>query len=138
MIPTQTNPPPQPGHADTLKPSSDEAADQLSQRLQDTANGGEPVHASDLKENADEILSQKEMQSQDAVDGPDTQAKTQDSGNSESKTEHDDVAEDRGSDIALDAFEPKPPKVRMDDPNATPWELRAQIQLYATTEYVLF
>ncbi|KAI0751533.1 alpha/beta-hydrolase [Daedaleopsis nitida] len=135
VIPTQTNPPPQPGHADTLKPNSDEAADQLNQRLQETANRGEPVHASDLKENADEILSQKEMQSQEVVDGFDAQAKTtQDSSTSESKTEHDDVTEDGGSDIALDTFEPKPPKVLMEDPDAKPWELCAQIQLYATTE----
>lgn len=32
---------------------------------------------------------------------------------------------------------PKPPKVLMEDPNTTPLELRSQIQLYATNEYVL-
>lgn len=32
---------------------------------------------------------------------------------------------------------PKPPKVLMEDDNATPLELRSQIQLYATNEYVL-
>jgi hypothetical protein len=31
-------------------------------------------------------------------------------------------------------WEPRPPKVRMKDPKATPVELRSQIQLYATTE----
>ncbi|KAJ7240331.1 Alpha/Beta hydrolase protein [Mycena haematopus] len=31
-------------------------------------------------------------------------------------------------------LEPRPPKVQMRDPNATPLELHAQIQLYATTE----
>ncbi|KAJ6628840.1 hypothetical protein B0H10DRAFT_1989479 [Mycena sp. CBHHK59/15] len=34
----------------------------------------------------------------------------------------------------IDQWEPRPPKVRMNDPNAVPLELRSQIQLYATTE----
>ncbi|KAJ6515694.1 Alpha/Beta hydrolase protein [Mycena sanguinolenta] len=34
----------------------------------------------------------------------------------------------------LEYREPKPPKVQMRDPNATPLELHGQIQLYATTE----
>lgn len=36
----------------------------------------------------------------------------------------------------IESWEPKPPKVLMDDPNAIPLELRSQIQLYATNEYV--
>jgi hypothetical protein len=36
----------------------------------------------------------------------------------------------------IDFWEPKPPKVLMDDPAAVPLELRLQIQLYATTESV--
>ncbi|KAJ7590893.1 Alpha/Beta hydrolase protein [Mycena floridula] len=43
-----------------------------------------------------------------------------------------------GSDVDLEAeiekWEPKPPKVLMDDPTKVPLELRSQIQLYATNE----
>ncbi|KAJ7180300.1 alpha beta-hydrolase [Mycena crocata] len=37
-------------------------------------------------------------------------------------------------DYDVDRWEPRPPKVQMNDPNAVPLELRSQIQLYATTE----
>lgn len=36
----------------------------------------------------------------------------------------------------LDVWEPKPPKVLMDDPNAIPLQLNSQIQVYAATECV--
>ena len=38
-------------------------------------------------------------------------------------------------DDALSFWEPKPPKVLMEDPNEQPLELRSQIQLYAMNEY---
>ncbi|KAJ6598872.1 Alpha/Beta hydrolase protein [Mycena vulgaris] len=37
-------------------------------------------------------------------------------------------------DYDIDHWEPRPPKVQMNDPNAVPLELKSQIQLYATTE----
>ena len=44
-------------------------------------------------------------------------------------------AQDESSpDYDPDFWEPKPPKVLMNDPNARPLELRSQIQLYATNE----
>ena len=41
-------------------------------------------------------------------------------------------------DEKLSFWEPKPPKVLMEDPNEPPLELRAQIQLYATNEYATY
>ena len=38
------------------------------------------------------------------------------------------------SEREAEKWEPKPPKVLMDDPEAVPLELRSQIQLYATNE----
>lgn len=35
-------------------------------------------------------------------------------------------------------WEPNPPKILMKDPQATPFELRSQIQFYATTECALY
>lgn len=44
-------------------------------------------------------------------------------------------AQDESSpDYDPDFWEPKPPKVLMNDPDAKPLELRSQIQLYATNE----
>lgn len=54
-----------------------------------------------------------------------------------SSTNGQDVKQDPNYDAAIDFWEPKPPKVFMDDPNAKPLELRSQIQLYATNECVL-
>lgn len=47
----------------------------------------------------------------------------------ESETHSVDIQEED-----YDTWEPKPPKVLMDDPKAIPLELRSQIQLYATNE----
>lgn len=41
-------------------------------------------------------------------------------------------------DYDIDFWEPRPPKVLMEDPNKVPLELHSQIQLYATTEYAFF
>lgn len=43
-------------------------------------------------------------------------------------------AGENDSDYDIDFWEPKPPKVLMEDPEAVPLELHAQIQMYATTE----
>ncbi|KAI0722242.1 alpha/beta-hydrolase [Cerioporus squamosus] len=131
VVPTQTDPPPQPGHADKLKPDAGEVADQVSQRLKQTAERGEEVHSADLKDYSDGAAAptQQEMQEEGSVDttnGGTTPADTPVSSH-EPKHESD-------QDLDFDSWEPKPPKVLMQDPNATPLELRAQIQLYATTE----
>lgn len=43
-------------------------------------------------------------------------------------------ANESSDDYDIDFWEPKPPKVLMENNNAVPLELRSQIQLYATTE----
>jgi hypothetical protein len=84
--PSTNNPPPDPGHADQLKPSKARLEEESSAAHKD--GGGESKNAE--------------------IDDPD--------------------------DYDVDHWEPKPPKVQMSDPDATPLELHAQIQLYATTE----
>ncbi|KAJ3518062.1 hypothetical protein NLJ89_g103 [Agrocybe chaxingu] len=51
-------------------------------------------------------------------------------------SEKEDKPETQGTSETsqLEEWEPKPPKVLMEDPNATPLELRSQIQMYAATE----
>ncbi len=134
-VPTQTDPPPQPGHADKLKPDAGEVADQASQRLEQSIQRGEEVHSADLKDYPDGAPSQQEMQEKGGVDAPTGGTTPVDTARSSPESKHEND-HDLDPDISLDMWEPKPPKVLMLDPNATPLELRAQIQLYATTEYV--
>ena len=105
IVPTESHPPPRPGHADTLRPSNERvAADSVSQRS--TCEG----------------ISQSEMLGERTND-PSTLAASDSEANTQNQTQ----------DIK---WVPKPPKVLMEDPSATPLELRSQIQMYATNEYV--
>ncbi|KAI5124948.1 hypothetical protein M0805_007375 [Coniferiporia weirii] len=94
---TETYPPPEPGHADTLQPSD------------------ERIRKSLDEEKTALNVPQKEMIS--GADGVERSLKLP----------------LRTEEVVTD-WEPKPPKILMKDPNATPLELRSQIQLYATNE----
>lgn len=59
MIPTTTNPPPKPGHADTLRPGHDRLVDQIRNRLDESSREGSTVHTNNS--NDDAIGSQGEM-----------------------------------------------------------------------------
>ncbi|KAF7332117.1 Alpha beta-hydrolase [Mycena kentingensis (nom. inval.)] len=78
VVPSTLDPPPEPGHADQLRPSK--------ARMQETSEHG--------------------------TDAPKAVSEEYD----------------------IDLFEPRPPKVLMKDPKATPLELHSQIQFYATNE----
>ncbi|TBU23510.1 alpha/beta-hydrolase [Dichomitus squalens] len=140
VVPTKTKPPPQPGHASKLKPDTSEAKSQVNERLlQSTERGGSVPHASELEDNPSEVLAQKDMQAEngDEVSKNGSASLADGSLSNGDQPKHVEDGTDAGSassDIALEFYEPKPPKVLMEDPNAIPWELRAQIQLYATTE----
>ncbi|CDO68138.1 hypothetical protein BN946_scf185003.g10 [Trametes cinnabarina] len=145
VVKTRTNPPPQPGHADKLKPNKEQLQDQRYQREKQAEETGREVHSADLQDPRAEVQSQKEMQEEaDAVDSPapgssreSLKSDTNSTQNAQVSVE-DDQQEDGEANPEyisdMDYWEPKPPKVLMEDPNATPLELRAQIQLYATTE----
>lgn len=51
---------------------------------------------------------------------------------------HKDDNQQRSHEEDLESWEPKPPKVLMENPHVVPLELRSQIQMYATTEYALY
>ncbi|KAI9066431.1 alpha/beta-hydrolase [Trametes sanguinea] len=146
VVRTRTKPPPQPGHADKLKPNDAQLRSQLDERQKQAAETGQDVHSADLQDPPEEIPSQKEMQEQaNEEDSPSSPVgeKQQLSGSMSSDAQDDEISRNdpQGDKEAnaeyesdMDYWEPKPPKVLMEDPNATPLELRAQIQLYATTE----
>ncbi len=49
-----------------------------------------------------------------------------------STTQNSDALDDLG----IEHWEPKPPKILMENPNAIPLELHSQMQMYASTEWV--
>ncbi|KAI0045124.1 alpha/beta-hydrolase [Auriscalpium vulgare] len=133
VIPTQTNGPPPPGHADTLAPSPGRTVEHDVQRMQ-AAQQDMTVEQVQRESAVEEgIQSQQEMlETAPPNESPSGSSRTQVSGNVR-ETE----AEDRDPDIdleELERWEPKPPKVLMEDPNAQPLEIRSQIQQYATNE----
>ncbi|KAG5652411.1 hypothetical protein H0H81_005059 [Sphagnurus paluster] len=106
VVCSKSNGPPQPGRSDTLKPSYS--------RVDNVDNGG------DITMSGEKVQNQREMYEDVTED-----TTTPSSG---------DSPEQSVDEYNIDFWEPKPPKVLMDDPDAVPLELRAQIQLYATTE----
>lgn len=109
--PASIGPPPKPGHADTLRPSSE--------RREEEKNSSK-VFEEDVQ---NKITRQKEMQS-------DAEKLESHDGNGKAKADGNGIPD--ASDI--DFWQPKPPKVLMDDPHAVPLEMRSQIHMYAATE----
>ena len=163
-VQTQTNPPPMPGHADTLKPSdsrkSEQAEQQVEQGREESRAG--PVSPDELQDET--VDNQKDMLKEGPqMDNPKASHGHAESAKStEEKPAHHDakhheegshVGDDSSSewstikgsikdlqeddpsyDEALSFWEPKPPKVLMLNSEAIPLELHAQIQMYATNE----
>ncbi|PSS35406.1 hypothetical protein PHLCEN_2v1561 [Hermanssonia centrifuga] len=142
--PTRTDPPPEPGHADTLRPSKARLGEQIDQRLEKGAEEGRAVHTGELEDG--NIGSQAEMLEQGPSDNDESKRSSDKSTGSECSSgkgtqprpsvrslagikEDDPNYED-----ALSFWEPKPPKVFMKDPEEQPLELRSQIQIYALNE----
>lgn len=127
VLPTRTNPPPRPGHADTLRPSDGRVTDQVEKRAKHGKEEGRLAHSAELKD--ENVGSQDEMLRDKQGDGS-TPAQPPE----QDQEGTDDEEADAADDSSLDYWEPKPPKVLMDHPESRPLELRSQIQLYATTE----
>ncbi|KAL4249093.1 hypothetical protein ABKN59_005778 [Abortiporus biennis] len=125
VIPTSTGPPPKPGHADTLRPSEDRLVDQFERRVEKSNDPSQPAHTIDLQDQ--QVGSQHEMLESNG-DSSDHTARNLDA----IPEPNEKLDAEYGA--AWEFWEPKPPKVLMDDPNDTPLELRSQIQIYATTE----
>ncbi|KAL5530703.1 hypothetical protein ACEPAF_6961 [Sanghuangporus sanghuang] len=104
IIPSESQPVPKPGHTDTLVPS----VGRVSEEQASKADRTEPS------------LSQAEMLEND--------------GDAREANRSVYVDPKRTDEETIRSWYPKPPKVLMENPNAVPLELRAQIQLYATNE----
>ncbi|KII94934.1 hypothetical protein PLICRDRAFT_33764 [Plicaturopsis crispa FD-325 SS-3] len=106
IMPAKRGPPPEPGHADTLTPSTDRVKKDVEKSREGKDTIGEELGRAGSQE--------EKVQGTGAGDVE----------KAPSLPDADDI----------DFWQPKPPKVLMDDPHAVPLELRSQIQLYATNE----
>ncbi len=119
-----------------MKPDDNRVADQVDQRLEQSVERGQDVHADDIQDKPEDILSQQEMEKVGDGEAPNARSKSGDGSETPTSDAEKHKCQDPNHDLAEEFWEPKPPKVLMEDPNATPLELRSQIQLYATTEFV--
>ena len=132
---TQTNAPPPPGHADTLDPSPARVEQQDALRHEAGQSGISPSEVEARHTDVSEPKPQREMLCDAGIDGGESAGNAaSDSGqtthvNTPKEGEKDEVSEDD-----LDRWEPKPPKVLMEDSNDVPLEVLSQIQQYATNE----
>ncbi|KAG6903465.1 hypothetical protein C0995_005488 [Termitomyces sp. Mi166 len=117
VISTRSDIPPKPGHSDTLKPTQS--------RLHDVDNRNDTMIPGECVQTQKQMMSEGTKEDASSVEGS-----GDDSRDSSKSTEVKECA----LDYDIDFWEPKPPKVLMEDSTATPLELRAQIQLYAANE----
>ncbi|EIW82351.1 alpha beta-hydrolase [Coniophora puteana RWD-64-598 SS2] len=125
VVPTTTNPPPKPGHADVLVPQADRPRDDAD--LDGAAAG---LGATDKPKPQAEMM--KMYGAKDDVSDP--FQPSDDKGESSPIGRGPGQVGAESNDDNLETREPKPSKVLMKDPNAIPLELRSQIHLYATNE----
>jgi hypothetical protein len=176
VAPTESDPPPAPGHADTLKPSDHRISQRVAEIFACSTNAAEGdyerrlvrSHVDDVKldhttnpkhtANQEQLVHKNELEGIEQVMSDQPGSTLQDQKNKEptrrdvlearrsyvmdhksgsSGSQADTKSEEMLRKELKEDWEPKPPKVLMDDPLATPLELRAQIQIYATNESAL-
>ena len=153
IAPAETNPPPVPGHADSLHPSS--GKQKIVEEGRDIPAEGFPV------ESQEEMLEKYPEKSNPSVgeierswnhpnpnkEDPSRSTEIDGGGNETPPRDPKDpkfvgdvpkspAAANSSEDGDTEYWEPKPPKVLMDHKDKVPLELRSQIQQYAMTEYV--
>jgi hypothetical protein len=119
-----SNPPPEPGHPDTLKPRPERVDEQRARG--ERGEREDEVSPQGVKTQAEMLQNQKLSKNYD-----------QRPNRVGSREDYEAMFGPGGpgpSSEEVDRWEPKPPKVLMEDPNVVPLELHAQIQLYATNE----
>jgi len=130
IVPSVTNDPPLPGHADVLKPSQ--------KRLEHAPKAeGEVYGSGEMVKSQQAMLDMHDVSSDDGNGDINPKARSISSGDV-SPVSSTIQNSDALGDLEIEQWEPKPPKILMENPNAIPLELRSQIQMYASTEWVEF
>ncbi|KAI0031668.1 hypothetical protein K488DRAFT_51609 [Vararia minispora EC-137] len=132
---TQTNPPPQPGHADILNPDPLRLPEQQESKKTATKQGVSISEVQTHRSHAERVARQKEMQAGAHQDESARSSEPMPNRRVRDVDVNAPADGDDGADVEdLDKWEPKPPKVLMEDPGSIPLELLSQIQQYATNE----
>ncbi|EGO27799.1 hypothetical protein SERLADRAFT_435565 [Serpula lacrymans var. lacrymans S7.9] len=143
----QSNPPPKPGHADTMWPEQGRVK-KMMKRSQGHTKVPKDVGKEKSPQPQDTMMSfehgKDDMENNmGGVDGASANTDKRGTYKVESSLPHGEgLIDGRGPDSRpslpdpddIDFWQPKPPKVLMKDPHSVPLELRSQIQQYATTE----
>lgn len=162
VAPTTTGPPPEPGHADTVKPNERRVSQRIAEVLkcgtahvqnavEDAVEGtgkerGSSVpgfieRGSGKQPEGENIVTGSELDAVsrlapgaalDRAEGPGRAGQMRIEERSASSRSDAPIAQLREE--LKENWEPKPPKVLMNDPKETPLELHSQIQQYATNE----
>lgn len=129
MVHTVTNKPPQPGHADVLKPSHERL--ERPPKVEGEVYGpGEIVMSQQATLDEHDISSDEKNRNGNTKEKSIVSRTTSSAPvSSTSRNLEDDE---------IERWEPKPPKVLMENSSSIPLELRSQIQMYASTECVEF
>ena len=135
VVKTTTNPPPAPGCAATLKPDPKRAEESIEVKDPVGQEGGKEVKSQQG------ILEQVKQGASDPASGSTSEngdVKPRNAGHNGSTTTNSAVLEVDNDKIPgqedIDFWQPKPPKVLMNNPRDVPLQMRSQIQMYATTE----
>lgn len=131
---SKRGPPPEPGHPDTLKPDPVRLEKQRESR--ENGRSEDAVGPEDVEDKKHMLESSRSPAESDATEPAKSPAAedVEDSNEANASGSQSPTEPDMDE---IDLWEPKPPKVLMDDPNTQPLELLSQIQLYATNELVL-
>ncbi|KAH7914422.1 Alpha/Beta hydrolase protein [Hygrophoropsis aurantiaca] len=145
VVPTQTNPPPLPGHADKLWPNGDSTRNQRADNSSQLGTNRAPKSQKEMVSFefvGDDIATDNPEQLDEDTLGHGRIGKRRQESPGDKNGSDEAIANGRGPESDntipdfddLEFWQPKPPKVLMNDPTDVPLELRSQIQLYATTE----
>ncbi|KAF9534722.1 hypothetical protein CPB83DRAFT_211167 [Crepidotus variabilis] len=121
---TVTNEPPKPGRPDTLKPSKSRVKNEVAGDVY--GSGGRVKSQGAMLDSEDMVNSDEEIPNKEAKAS--SVSTPQASNSTLQRSKQLETPDD------YDQWEPKPPKVLMQNENAVPLELRSQIQMYAPTE----
>lgn len=136
VIKSEEAPPPKPGHADTLRPSSERLKEETRRKK---PKASELVQEKMLRQGHSSVNDASARKSSRAMAYEDEisvsgHSRPNDAEEDGSNNEGATASEGSSSQQEHESWDPKPPKVLMDNPDDVPLELRSQIQLYATNE----
>lgn len=138
-MPATSNLPPKPGDADTLRPNKSTLQERTNKSSESSPATNGKIQSQEEMLGNNEPIGDRDGSAGAASEGENGDMHGGQVNHSKDPGSSSVSANGQGDDSApydIDQWEPKPPKVFMENPEAVPLELHSQIQLYATTESV--